>query len=253
MKPFRPIKQVRVSEEVAEQLKELILSGHLKAGDKLPSERSLAEKLEVSRLAVREALRSLQAAGFVSARQGSGGGVFVTDLTFEQLTNAYLDLFVANKISIAELLELRLLVEPKVAFSAAKNISPYYEQQLRQALEAEGLPISGLHEDVERKMRIHLIFAEMCGNRFFEGLVRSVLRLARTVTEAASPDPGVIHPKGMHDAVVGAVINGDSEEAFKAMHEHLMEFGKNLVQMEKMFRERTSLSVSHISAGRKAD
>lgn len=237
MKSFTPIKQVRVSEEVAEQLKELILSGHLKAGDKLPSERDLAEKFRVSRLAVREALRSLQGAGFASARQGSGGGVFVTDLTFEQLTNAYLNLFVAGKISIAELLELRLLVEPRVAFSAAKGISPYYKELLKQTLAEEGLPVSGLHEDVERKTRIHLILAEMCGNRFFEGLVRSIMKLAKTVTEAANPEPGVIHPKGMHDAVVSAVIGGDGEEASKAMHEHLVEFGKNLLQMEKTFRE----------------
>jgi len=244
MKPFRPIKQVRVSEEVAEQLKELILSGHLKAGDKLPPERDLAEKFEVSRLAVREALRSLQGAGFVSARQGSGGGVFVTDLTFEQLTNAYLDLFVADKISIPELLELRLLVEPRVALSAAKRITPYHAEQLRQAIETEGLPISGLMEDIDRKMRVHLILAEMCGNRFFEGLVRSITKLAKTVTEAANPDPQNMHPKGMHDAVVAAVISGDSEAASREMHRHLIEFGKNLVKMEKAFREGATTAVN---------
>jgi GntR family transcriptional regulator, transcriptional repressor for pyruvate dehydrogenase complex len=242
MKPFKPIKQMRVSEEVAEQLKQSILSGQMKAGDKLPTERDLAEGFEVSRLAVREALRSLQGAGFVVARQGSGGGVFVTDLTFEQLSNAYLDLFIADKISIPELLELRLLVEPRVAYSAAKQISPHYAELLKDALALEDLPIASLSEDVERKTRVHLILAEMCGNRFFEGLVRSIMKLARRVTEVVDPDPQNMHPKGMHDAVVAAVISGDSEVASAAMHQHLVEFGKNLVEMEKVFREGRGLS-----------
>jgi GntR family transcriptional regulator, transcriptional repressor for pyruvate dehydrogenase complex len=237
MRPFKPIRQVRVSEEVAEQLKQSILAGHLKAGDKIPSERDLAEEFEVSRLAIREALRSLQGAGFVAARQGSSGGVFVTDLTFEQLSNAYLDLFIADKISIPELLELRLLVEPQVAYSAAKNISPYWEGRLKAALEGEDLPIAGLLEDVDRKMAIHFILGEMCGNRFFEGLVRSTMRLTRKVMEAVNPDFEDIHPKGMHDAVVAAVLAGDSEAAGAAMRRHMIDFGESMIKVEKTFRK----------------
>ncbi len=239
MCPFKPIKQVRVSEEVAEQLKQSILSAQLRAGDKLPSERDLAEQFQVSRLAIREALRSLQNAGFVAARQGSGGGVFVTDLTFEQLSNAYLDLFVADKISIPELLELRLLVEPEVASSAARHISPFYEKRLRDALEAENLPISSLLEDVDRKMPVHYILADMCGNRFFEGLVHSTLKLTRRVMEVVNPEPQDIHPKGMHDAVVAAVFKGDSEAARASMRRHMVEFGENLVKVEKAFRKKS--------------
>jgi GntR family transcriptional repressor for pyruvate dehydrogenase complex len=242
MRQFKPIRQVRVSEEVAEQLKQSILSGELKAGDKLPSERDLAEGFEVSRLAVREAFRSLQGAGFVVARQGSGGGVFVTDLTFEQLSNAYLDLFVADKISIPELLELRLLVEPQVARSAAKNISSQYRKRLKEALEAESFPASELLEDVDKKSVIHFVLAEMCGNRFFEGLVRSTMKLTRRVMEAVNPEFDDIHPSGMHDAVVAAVFRGDSEAAFDAMQRHMAEFGENMVKMEKAFRKKSTLS-----------
>jgi GntR family transcriptional repressor for pyruvate dehydrogenase complex len=240
VRQFKPIRQVRVSEEVAEQLKQSILSEQLKAGDKLPSERDLAEEFEVSRLAIRDALRSLQGAGFVVARQGSGGGVFVTDLTFEQLSNAYLDLFVADKISIPELLELRLLVEPQVARSAAKNITSQYEKRLKEALEAESLPASELLEDVDKKSVIHLTLAEMCGNRFFEGLVRSTMKLTRRVMEAVNPDFDDIHPSGMHDALVAAIFRGDSEAAFNAMHRHMVEFGENMAKMEKAFRRKST-------------
>ena len=124
MTSFRPIKQFRVSGEVTEQLKQSILLGHFKAGDKLPSERELAEQFQVSRVAIREALRVLENAGFITTRQGVTGGTFVTELTFLQLSNAFLDLFMAEKISIPELHQVRLLVEPEVARLAAQRITP---------------------------------------------------------------------------------------------------------------------------------
>ena len=80
MSRFKPIRPVRVSDEVFEQLKQSILLGHFKAGERLPTERDLAEEFQVSRVAVREALRNLENTGFVSTRQGATGGAFVTEL-----------------------------------------------------------------------------------------------------------------------------------------------------------------------------
>ena len=237
---FKPIKPARVSEEVAEQIKQSILLGQFKTGEKLPSERELAEEFEVSRVAVREALRALANSGFVSTRQGSAGGAFVTDLTFEQLTNTYLDLFLANKISIPELHEVRMLVEPEMTRCAAQNVSSMYADRLRAALDAEELPLATLMDDIDRKMAVHFILAEMCGNRFFEGLVRSVMRLTRQVVEAVSPDPRLMHPAGWHVPVVEAVLAGDGDTAFAVMRRHAIEFGERLIKMEKSFREKNA-------------
>ena len=126
MPMFKPIKLSRLSDEVIDQLKESILLGHFKAGDRLPSERELAEEFQVSRVAIREALRALENSGFITTRQGATGGAYVTDLTFEHLANAFLDLFLANKISIPELYQVRLLIEPEVARLAALNITYDY-------------------------------------------------------------------------------------------------------------------------------
>ena len=80
---FKAIKTPRVSEEVAEQIKQAILQRHFEVGEKLPAERQLAEDFQVSRMAVREALRLLENSGFITTRQGAGGGAFVTDLTLD--------------------------------------------------------------------------------------------------------------------------------------------------------------------------
>ena len=79
MPHFKPIRPIRISAEVAEQLKQSILLGHFKAGQRLPSERDLAEEFQVSRVALREALRSLENSGFIHTRPGATGGAFVTD------------------------------------------------------------------------------------------------------------------------------------------------------------------------------
>jgi len=170
MPRFKPIRQLRISEEVAEQLKQSIVSGHFKPGEKLPPERDLADEFQVSRVAIREALRKLEHAGFIVTRQGATGGAFVTDLNFEYLVNAFLDLFLADKISIPELHHVRLLIEPEVARLAASNITPQYALRLKEALDIEELPIASLSVDVDRKQSVHFILAEMCGNRFLKPL-----------------------------------------------------------------------------------
>jgi GntR family transcriptional regulator, transcriptional repressor for pyruvate dehydrogenase complex len=119
MAKFKPIKQSRVSKEVCDQLKQSILVGHFQPGDKLPSERELVEEFQVSRVAIREALRTLENSGFITTRQGVNGGTYVTELTFGYIYNAFLDLFLADKISIPELYRVRLLIEPEIARLAA--------------------------------------------------------------------------------------------------------------------------------------
>lgn len=240
MPKFKPVKQYRISEEIAEQLKQSILIGEFKAGDKLPSERELSEQFHVSRAAVREALRTLEISGFITTRQGATGGAFVTDLTFQNLSNAFLDLFLANKISISEIYQVRVFFEPEVARLAAKNVTPEYAQRLKEALEAENAPIKSLSEDVDNKTLVHFILAEMCGNHFYESLVKSLMGLTKKIVEVVDPDPRVMHPPGMHRPIVEAVLSGDPEKAAKAMEEHAIEFGKNLFKIEKSYRKKKS-------------
>jgi len=241
MPRFKPIKQFRVSEEVAKQLKQSILLGNFNTGDKLPAERDLAEDFQVSRVAIREALRKLENSGFIVTRQGVTGGAYVTDLTFEYLVSAFLDLFLADKISISELRQVRLIIEPEVAQLAAAMVTPEYAESLKHALEVEELPISSLSEDMERKQKVHIILAEMSGNRILEALVRSLMGLTRRAVEAAEADPQYMHPAGMHRPIVEAVLAGNAEAAAAAMKKHGMEFGESLIRMEKTYREKKSL------------
>jgi DNA-binding FadR family transcriptional regulator len=238
MARFRPIKQPRVSQEVREQLKQSILLGQFKAGDRLPSERDLVEEFQVSRVAIREALRALENSGFIITRQGVNGGAYVTELTFEHIANAFLDLFLADKISIPELYHVRLLIEPEIARLAALAITPEYAQRLQEAMQSEEFPTSSLAEDIEMKTAVHYTLAEMCGNRFLEAILRSSMKLTHRVIEVVSPKPYTLHPAGMHRPIFEAVLASDSEAAFSTMKEHAIEFGEILIKMEKTYRKK---------------
>lgn len=84
-----PVKSTKIYEIVIEQIKEIVKRGELKSGDKLPSERDLCEKLEVSRASVREALKSLQMLGLIESKHGEGN--FINE-KFEKIVclNLYL-------------------------------------------------------------------------------------------------------------------------------------------------------------------
>jgi DNA-binding FadR family transcriptional regulator len=240
MATFKPIRQLRVFEEIVAQLKQSILTGRFRPGDKLPTERELVEQFQVSRVAIREALRTLENSGFILTRQGASGGAYVTDLSFEFLANAFVDLFLSDKISIPELHRVRLIIEPEIARLAALAITPQYAHRLRKALESEERPTTSLAEDIEMKTAVHYILAEMCGNRFFEAIVRSSMKLTHTVIRMVNPDPSAMHPAGRHRAVVEAVLAGDPEGSSLAMKNHTLEFGETLMKMEKAYREKMS-------------
>jgi GntR family transcriptional repressor for pyruvate dehydrogenase complex len=237
---FRPVRQLRVFEEIVAQLKESILTGRFKPGDKLPTERELVDQFRASRVAIREALRTLENSGFIVTRQGANGGAYVTDLSFEFLANAFVDLFLADKISIAELHRVRLIIEPEIARLAALAITPEFTQRLMKALEAEEVPTSSLLEDIKIKTAVHYTLAEMCGNRFLEAIVRSSMKLTHTLIQMVNPDPYTMHPAGMHRPVVEAILRGNPEASTIAMHKHTLEFGETLIKMEKAYREKKS-------------
>jgi len=241
MTHFKPIKTARIFEDVLIQLKEAILLGRFKSGDKLPSERELTLEFQVSRGVIREAIRALELSGFVAIRQGPAGGAFVTDLTFNQVGNAFLDLFLSDRLSMREIAQVRFHIEPEVARLAALNITPSYGRLLKKAEEDEHLPYDSYPQRMARLTEVHRILAKICGNHFFEAIVTSMLKLTAEVVLAVDPDHESLHGPGEHLSIVTAVMAGDEEGASLAMTGHLKRFSDSLIGMEKIYRRRFSL------------
>jgi GntR family transcriptional repressor for pyruvate dehydrogenase complex len=118
---FTEVNPVRGFEDIAVQIKEAILQGHLKDGDRLPNERDLGALFKVSRPTVREAIRSLEATGLVEVRRGVYGGIFITEPKADQVGRALEALLRFRGATVEELVEFRSTFEAETAYWAAKR------------------------------------------------------------------------------------------------------------------------------------
>ncbi|HEX9289522.1 MAG TPA: GntR family transcriptional regulator, partial [Anaeromyxobacteraceae bacterium] len=118
---FTAVRRTRLFEDVARQVQQLIVDGTLTPGDLLPPERQLAERFGVSRNSVRDAIRVLELAGLVIARQGEGN--VVAEVSASTLVAPIALLLTRKRKLVAELLEVRKMLKPALAARAAVHAS----------------------------------------------------------------------------------------------------------------------------------
>ena len=124
---LEPIRPKKISEEIVDQIKQLISKGELKPGDRIPSERDLATMLGVSRPSVREAIMVLEAMGFLDSRQG--GGTFVRALTEGSIMDPLAKLVEKrDPVLLRALAEVRMGLESWSAYLAAAELSKKWRQ-----------------------------------------------------------------------------------------------------------------------------
>lgn len=219
MNTFKPIKQIKASNEVFQQLRDAIFDGQYLAGAKLPSERELIETFQVSRTVVREALKGLEARGLVDIKQGATGGAFVKKQTYERLSNDCKDLFLLGQMSYAEICQARLAIAPIVAGLAAQHGTDEARQQLQQ--------LSQHGEISNQACQVYHQLALMCNNRFLTAIDQALIQLIADV-----PAGGVALKSDTTDhlnnavadeihTLVDAVLGLDAPGAEQAMRAHL--------------------------------
>jgi GntR family transcriptional repressor for pyruvate dehydrogenase complex len=118
---FVPVRRVRSFDDVVAQLREAILTGQVRQGERLPGERELTQAFAVSRPTVREALRHLEATGLVEVRQGKGGGAFAIAPSSSVVGDAVATFLNLQGASLRDLAEFRLSFEPENAWWAAQR------------------------------------------------------------------------------------------------------------------------------------
>jgi DNA-binding FadR family transcriptional regulator len=225
---FTPVQTRKTFEEAVEQIAEKVKLGELAVGDRLPSERALAEQMEISRPTLREAVKVLVESGLLEVRRGSGGGMFIaTELVPPELVARRKDIRIHE---VAQVLEARRMLEPRVAQLAAMRAGAEdfaaMEQTIadQRALVGEGSILRGGREDrfLALDVRFHLALARSTGNGVLVGLVRSVYRDLEIARDMAMhhetvPDWSL----DIHEQTLAAVRSGDLERVEAVMDEHL--------------------------------
>jgi DNA-binding FadR family transcriptional regulator len=121
---FEPLKMRRLSEVIENSIKDLIVSGQLKVGSRLPTEPEIASQFGVSLVTVREALRGLETFGIIRKKRGKDGGIFVSEIQSNVVKSAVHNFLISRNFSAADLGEMRDIVEPATIAIAAQNITP---------------------------------------------------------------------------------------------------------------------------------
>lgn len=214
---LQAIKASRLYVKVAQQLSKLVSDGILKPGDRLPSERELAEKLNVSRPTIREAMIALELSGIVEIR--TGAGIFVT----HQKPRLTID---DKGVGPFEILEIRLIIESEACALAASKITKRQIAELKSAIvemeEEEKRPDNSEKYD----WQFHNIIASATQNSAISTVVNWLWEL-RNHSDLSAAFAARLREEGVHPSIkdhkdiVTALEKGDAEEARAAMKRHI--------------------------------
>lgn len=233
---LRPVQTQRASEAIYEQIKELIISGQFKPGDRLPSERALIDMLQRSRPTIREALRMLERAGFIRIMPGTNGAI-VQELTTDGVTQSMEMMLQASKVTLGELSEYRANNDVAVARWAAQRATTEDIAALRETLDRcrDLIEAGELSDFVAQDAVFHGQLAMAGKNQVSYILTQVLSRLVeplmlKALERQSAQDGAAMCQRiiSMHQAILDAVSTGDSERAAQAMVAHIESFSDDL-------------------------
>ena len=220
----------RVYEQIVAHIGRTIFEGRLRQGQKLPPERQLARDLKASRVAVREALRTLELRGLVEVRQGSTGGYFVREADDRALVRDLATLFRLGRLSRAQLIEARRLIEPEVAFLAAQRATDAELKDLQAAVERRDAEAAAGGEPRRYDLEFHRLLSSAARNLVHAVVTHALMAMEAEViaphvrlTEADSAEVNAAHRR-----ILEAVAARKAGEARAIMAAHIEEVQANL-------------------------
>ena len=232
---LRPLtRQPLLHQSVQDTLRAFILDNKLQAGDPLPPETDLARQLGVSRNSVREAVKAMESLGILETRRGSG--LFVRAFSFDPLLENLLYGLLFDLRELAELLEIRRVLETGLVGSAMRAMP-------RAGVESLGMVVTAMAERAKRgesfadeDRRFHQVLFESLGNQMLLKLLDVfwlTYREASRHTDMHNPDP--IQTAQDHAAIYDAVVAGDADEARAALDRHYAEITRRLARAQARF------------------
>lgn len=205
---------------LVQQLLGFVAAGRLRAGDRLPSERDLAERFEVSRPTVREALRALSVLGVLEIRHG--GGAFVSSLNAAELLGPLNFFLSLSDVSVEQLYHARRLIEGEICALAATRVTPEQLTRLSDLIDAQERVKGDAGQYLQLDSEFHELLGHVSGNPFLARASQSLNVLGiefrkRAARTKAAPSRSIAD----HRAILAALAAGDVEAARAAMVAHM--------------------------------
>jgi len=225
---FEAIHRNKLYEEVADKLQRWILD-EMKPGDKLPPERQLAEMFAVGRSSIRDAVRRLQAMGMVEPHQGFG--TVVCEVSDHSIISPLSSVLIRKSKLVAELLDVRKIIEPGIAARAAGNASPEQISTMEKILQRQARKLSRGESAIAEDSEFHYCLALAADNSVVLRVLDVLMDLLQKSREqslqvSGRPAKSLVG----HRQIVAAIKRKDAAEAESAMREHLEEIETIIVE-----------------------
>ena len=216
---FTTVKRESTLEVIVQQIKDQIKKGILKPGEKLPSERKLADLLGLSRASVREAIQALAFSGYLEVIQGKGTYVLEMATKYDEIVNFFSEF---SNYSLDYLMEARIMLEGEFARLAALNASQE-EIDIIERVFNEIAKSKDLNSFVVKDLEFHLTIAKATHNPFMNGLMKIIGEMLYKETRKIikiSKDTRINTIETTRN-LVQAIKKRNSEQAKELMSEHI--------------------------------
>ncbi len=225
---FEPLEKRRYSEQIANSIRQRILTQNLENGAKLPAERQLAEELGVSRSVVREALRMLDASGYVSVKKGPRGGIFVSQVYHKPIRESLKNLAAHGQITVDHLFDVRFQIEPFMAMEAARHATKADIKRLNDLMAEASQCLDDAAALKQKNILFHILLGEASGNPVSAMFMRSIAEILNEVAYKfldLSCERVFFHT---HVKILKLVSDRKAREAMKLVREDILEVRRRL-------------------------
>ena len=225
---FTPVRQARASGEIVSQIEHAIFDGALKSGDRLESERELAERFRVSRITVRDALRVLEARGLVRVKVGASGGAFVSETNVDQVAESISTMILLRKMTLSGVAEARTVVETATCELAAERADAKAMRNIERSVEKGRAVVREQAPHTEASMDFHVAVADASGNELLKATVAAYRDLLIQTLHDMRDVRSARATQTAHEEILDAIRSHDPEASRRLMLAHLQDFEKRL-------------------------
>lgn len=232
---FETVRYEKGAGVIVDQVRRAVLDGKLKPGDRLPPVRQLTQVFGVSRTTLREAVRVLEALGFLEVRKGAGGGPFVVEVDMRTAQNALRNFLHFKNLSLEDLTEVRLILEPYIAEKATNQISKKELKDLEEnVLKTEREVDRSGTFSYEYEIEFHRTLASVAGNPILLLMINFMEDLLKDVKGILKPGEDFsFRVVESHKRIYQLILSGDSVAAAAEMSRHVRDVGNDLIALRK--------------------
>ena len=220
---FLPLKKKRFSDQVADLIQKKIIEDNLEVGTGLPSEKAMADEFQVSRSVIREAMRILEISGLVNIKKGPTGGIFVSNVYHAPIKRSLNNLINSGDVTVDDLYDARLLIEPHIAAQAALHASEEDLEKLRALFEDSASHLDDPVRLKKNNLGFHLLLARASGNQVLAVMLESVFELLAESTLRYVDLALERKFFKIHQAIFEEIALGQPEEARRLIREDIMD------------------------------